>query len=112
MERLTRKTKSGNYTGADTTVSIRRVYDKMGVYEDAEEQGLLLKLPCKVGDTIYIILHNLEIKRSKVVEFEMVAKGWAVKTEDWFYLFEDFGKTVFLTQAEAEEALKRLEVAE
>lgn len=27
--------------------------DKLAAYEDAEEQGLLLRLPCKVGDTIY-----------------------------------------------------------
>lgn len=28
---------------------------KLKEYEDLEEQGRLLKLPCKVGDTIYII---------------------------------------------------------
>ena len=28
---------------------------KLKEYEDAEEQGLLLRLPCKVGDTIYYI---------------------------------------------------------
>ena len=26
---------------------------KLKAYEDAEEQGLLLRLPCKVGDTVY-----------------------------------------------------------
>ena len=32
-----------------------KVYFKLKDYEDAEEQGLLLRLPCKVGDNIYII---------------------------------------------------------
>jgi hypothetical protein len=39
---------------------------KLAGYEDAEEQGLLLRLPCKVGDTLYVIdtdekIDNLEI---------------------------------------------------
>lgn len=28
---------------------------RLAEYEDAEEQGLLLRLPCKVGDTVYAI---------------------------------------------------------
>ncbi len=28
---------------------------KLGEYEDLEEQGLLIKLPCKVGDTVYYV---------------------------------------------------------
>ena len=33
---------------------IDAVYRKLKEYEDAEEQGLLLRLPCKVGDTVYV----------------------------------------------------------
>lgn len=29
--------------------------EKLADYEDAAEQGLLLRLPCKVGDTVYLI---------------------------------------------------------
>ena len=29
--------------------------NKLAEYEDLEEQSLLLRLPCKVGDTVYII---------------------------------------------------------
>ena len=28
--------------------------EKLASYEDAEDQGLLLRLPCKVGDTVYV----------------------------------------------------------
>lgn len=83
--------------------------EKLAAYEEAEEQGLLLRLPCKVGDTIYIVFHNHTIGKSTVTSFKMIAKGWAVKTYDWSYLFTDFGKTVFLTEAEAEAKLKEME---
>ena len=33
----------------------KRMNDKLKEYEDAEEQGLLLKLPCKIGNKIYVI---------------------------------------------------------
>lgn len=87
-------------------------FRKLADYEDAEEQGLLLRLPCKVGDTIYIVFHNHTIGKSTVVSFKMIAEGWAVKTNDWSYLFTDFGKTVFLTKSEAEAKLKELRGAE
>ena len=32
-----------------------KVAKKLADYEDAEEQGLLVRLPCKVGDDVYII---------------------------------------------------------
>lgn len=86
--------------------------EKLAAYEDAEEQGLLLRLPCKVGDKIYIVFHNHTIGKSTVVSFKMIAKGWAVKTNDWSYLFTDFGKTVFLTKSEAEAKLAEMEGAE
>ena len=40
------------------------IYFKLKEYEDLEEQGLLLKLPCRVGDIIYevdesILLDNV-----------------------------------------------------
>lgn len=33
-------------------------YKKLAAYEDDEEQGLLLRLPCKVGDTIYEVSYE------------------------------------------------------
>lgn len=86
--------------------------EKLADYEDAEEQGLLLRLPCKVGDTIYIVFYNHTIGEREVVSFKMIAEGWAVKTNDWSYLFTDFGKTVFLTRAAAEAKLAEMEGAE
>ncbi len=33
----------------------KKMRNKLGEYEDAEEQGLILRLPCKVGDTVYCV---------------------------------------------------------
>lgn len=86
--------------------TINNIFEKLAKYEELEDDGKLLKLPCAVGDRIYIILHNRTIQESEVVKFEMTLKGWCVTTTDWFYLFEEFDKTVFLTREEAEAALK------
>lgn len=71
MERLTKRTKSGvaylavadTLPKADQEIEgskpilegIYAMLQKTAEYEDLEEQGLLIKLPCKVGDTVYII---------------------------------------------------------
>ena len=49
MERLT----NSGTKEAKSDVTIREVLDKLAEYEDLEEQGKLLKLPCVVGDTLY-----------------------------------------------------------
>ena len=48
MERLTEKLKSGVYV---PKTPLYTMCDKLGEYEDLEEQNRLLKLPCAVGDT-------------------------------------------------------------
>lgn len=64
----------------------------------AEEQGLLLRLPCHIGDSIYSVVEDgltiIELKFS--LDFYVRRKN-------------DFGKTVFLTKAEAEQKLKEME---
>ena len=104
-------------------------YYKLKEYEDLEEQGLLLKLPCKVGDTVYIIdkrytkcsLYDEEYSESSCWNcdkecdskmYYVVVKRY-VGTLEWVVSrLKNFGKTVFLTKEEAEQELKRLEGAE
>lgn len=38
----------------------RMVLDKLAVYEDAEEQGILLRLPCGIGTTVYEVENNTD----------------------------------------------------
>ena len=88
----------------------------------AEEQGLLLRLPCKVGDTIYrinkgaknpvIIMRVLQVHIKQLHKNRTIIRIDTINDEDMgegCYLLDDLGKTVFLTQAEAEQKLKEME---
>lgn len=79
---------------------------KLKDYEDLEEQGRLLKLPCKVGDTVYKVNKaSRKVTQHKVREIE----DEQVVFENYDYCsFNRFGKTVFLTKSEAEAKLKEL----
>ena len=57
QNRLTKKSivKEIGYVVDNPTVErCVKVIDKLGEYEDAEENGLLVRLPCKVGDTVWV----------------------------------------------------------
>lgn len=99
--------------------------DKLGAYEDAEDYGLLLRLPCKAGSTVYLI-------RSRYTECSKYKETWNdcygcedkdkcdsheeyyihinhSVSDEWIVRYmNDFGKTVFLTKAEAEQKLKNI----
>ena len=75
---------------------IDAVYRKLKEYEDLEEQGRLISLPCKVGDTVYHVIQG------RIVE---------VSNVDLFFLLlsvaeNRFNNSVFLTKSEAEQKLK------
>ena len=100
------------------------VQEKLREYEYLEEQGLLLKLPCKVGDTLYypsgyfnivIPIRLNEIVMSFVgldtcsfqyncCSFDECGDVY----EEYEFGLNDFNKAVFLTQAEAEKKLKEI----
>ena len=40
---------------------IQKAFEKLAAYEDLEEQGLLLRLPCKVGNIVYSITNDGKI---------------------------------------------------
>ena len=48
-----------NKDDLETYHTVRKQYEentiRLAEYEDLEEQGLLLRFPCKVGDTVYTI---------------------------------------------------------
>lgn len=94
--------------------------NKLGEYEDLEEQGCLLKLPCAVGDTVYRINRGskepiISMKVCKVVLISLRGCGYEIQimcrdeanSGETYYFGVDFGKTIFLTRQEAEDKLKR-----
>ena len=50
-----------------THEDIRKVLRKLAEYEEAEEQGLLLRLPCKIGSILYQPISNRQINEYKAI---------------------------------------------
>ena len=73
------------------------VYHKLKEYEDLEEQGLLIRLPCKVGDDVWTIMCGMTGKHPALFRQEFTLS-----------MFSHFGTAVFLTKEEAEAALERM----
>lgn len=138
---------------------VKRYLEELKRYRDLEEQGLLLRLPCKVGDTVYAICtceavgtvldgtlygsnggfgtatgyycpyelsdkcphidadgcdecKNIEavfedtIDYINITEYETII---GLRNTNLCVTIDEIGKTVFLTQSEAEKKLKELE---
>ena len=87
--------------------------EKLAAYEDAEEQGLLLRLPCKIGTKVYNITWWDDVQKKVVVKgktyYRTIHKHKVSKSTFGYTDIDDFGKTVFLTKSEAEQKLKEME---
>lgn len=117
MERLTEwkddkkllaKTKfSGDFGSAN-------VLSRLAEYEDVEEQGLLLRLPCPIGATVYNTTCWDTITEKSEVDgktfYRIVHKHKVSKSTFSLGDVYNFGKTVFLTKEEAEQKLKEMEM--
>ena len=89
--------------------------EKVEELKRLEEQGLLLRLPCKVGDTVwYIPSYNGKplgfINKDKVQMIGFTSRGIHFKLREHhehnkMYML---GKSVFLTREEAEAKLKEM----
>lgn len=139
MERLTDKNAVGNYfypkcfekcdglgasSKCDNCEIMTSICEKLGKYEDLEEQGRLIKLPCKVGDTVwdndcgrpcaYTITafsfgeceeYICEPVTTKEVVFYYTNSSGSITGS---FAESEIGKSVFLNKSEAEEKLKEL----
>ncbi len=116
MERLTERTGEGQ---AIPRMDLKnnghqRCMERLAEYEDLEEQGKLLKLPCAVGDTVYRVSPNcVQIDACQITGFaecdsikSMCYTVYIDPDEKDIISLSDFGKTVFKTIGEAEKALK------
>ena len=88
----------------------RELKQEIAEYKDKIEQGTLVELPCKVGDTVYCISNSkIEVfKVKKIVigdEFEL--QCFDEKNVLKFTL-RYFGDWLFFTREEAEKRLKEL----
>lgn len=88
--------------------------DRLAELEDKIENGRLVELPCKVGDTVYFDTYrhgeSIGVQPHKVERVEVVFRtertfgNIGADIPEW-----QFGKSVFLTKAEAEARLKELQ---
>ena len=92
---------------------------KLCDYEDLEEQGLIVRLPCKVGTKVFVIFQGINYYTKcqiKKIEISSTTFGKIcyfaepVTQRGMFlrYFDNDFGKTIFLTREEAEKKLEEL----
>ena len=75
---ITQLAKDGRYK------ALEEIAERLANREQAEEQGLLLRLPCKVGDTVYVdsaILPIIDHKipsyfPARIVSFRFAKRNW------------------------------------
>lgn len=102
------------------------VMDALAEYEDLEEQGLLVRLPCKVGDMVWDndfgYPESYEINAYSYGYCDSyVESGVGIEDEIIFYYensigsitgafpMSEIGKTIFLTREEAVNKLEEME---
>lgn len=134
MERLTMTSDKGgvaftfdlDITCEKTEIEkILKLAKKLKEYEDLEEQGKLLKLPCAVGDIIWDIdfgrpcgyevtgfsfgsLNDDDWEEEKVLDKVVVYYTNSNGSITGTFAVSEIGKSVFLIKEEAEAALKEM----
>ena len=97
--------------------SVHYVENIEEICKDFKDRARFVELPCKVGDTVYVVENIAGEKKIIQDSVETIGIGYyadgieiyqfdGIKTDGYF---SDFGKTVFLTKEAAEEALKGCE---
>lgn len=87
-------------------------YYKLQHYEDLEEQGRLIKLPCKIGDTVY----GIRRYQDRIVKAGTVSEMFYNQDGELIIAIKNvcrgcWGRQIFGTYEEAEAALKGAENA-
>lgn len=98
-----------------TRMTYGPLHQKMGQWLQANMDGRLVVLPCKVGDTVYIASSTRGVYEAKVRTLFCGHCGYSgdfspdvrmIRTTSCDIPMEDFNKTVFLTREEAEAAMR------
>lgn len=117
----------GHYT---TQRRLPELISRLAEYEDAEAEGRLMVLPCKVGDVVYVDERTLpyaylhlqddckDFAKCQIVSMVKTKSRTYMKLRALYpsrmhqhgylpYAIGAIGKTVFLAREEAEEALRK-----
>ena len=79
----------------------KEILNRLADLEDKIEEGKLVELPCKVGDTVY--------QTDGIRVYESVVKNIIFDTSGEAFDKSAIGKDIFLTREAAEARLKELE---
>lgn len=105
---------------AEEHMQLAEWLEELKSYKDLEEHGLLVRLPCNVGDTVYRVnagakqpiipmtvseIHFLCYKNERAVRFDAIGKE---DMGESCYRLEDIGRIVFLTREEAKKKLEEM----
>jgi hypothetical protein len=91
-----------------------RASKELADYKKSVDQGRLLHLPCKAGDTVYLEAeYENEITEGRVTEISVLPDGVCIYIEREIgsgcsegYGVNDFGYDVFMKREDAEKAIK------
>ena len=121
MKRLTMRNEKGELEINPKYLknSHMRMIEKLGEYEDAQESGKMITLPCLPNTDVYEVYENCvhgckshDIRKSRLWRFRIFRyeDGRIEVTGDRLDYgsvdSNEFGKTVFLTREEAEASLR------
>lgn len=117
MDRITGRNEKGELLVNGKVVYAGKLYEVASAleeYEDMDEQGKMLILPCKPGDTVYVIEDECEFngdchqsRTCKSCEYRNLYVDKITATLKFIIgNIDRFGKTVFLTEPEANKALE------
>ena len=84
--------------------------DRLEKLAEADKDGRLVVLPCKVGDKLYRVFYG-EIFEQRVgsMKYFAIQGKWDIETYPFYPCVESsIGKTIFLTREEAEKALEAM----
>lgn len=95
-------------------------FDRLRELAEADKDGRVVVLPCKVGDTVWIVGAVRKLYSAKVRTFfcghPSAVRGrdpdghiHMIRTTECDIPMREFGKTVFLSREEAEKALQEME---
>lgn len=89
--------------------TLDQIAEKLTNMEQMEEQGLLVRLPRKVEDSVFIIVGK-DISKQVIRKIEISGNGIIFKTSRQKRIFNvsEFEKSVFLTREEAEKKLEEM----
>lgn len=106
---------SNTYPKGYGWIQVGHAVEKLAEYEDLEEQGKLLKLPCKAGQKVFLLRKDIksvidgEITSIRIGEFASEIKIFIIDDNRYTDAsFDKIGDIVFFTREEAEAALKEL----